>query len=105
MQNGYIERFNKTYRTEVLDCYVFTSLNEVRRMTEDWRHRYNHERPQRSPGGSMPDDQFGQRTTRGDLVDQANAEQVVDVNDICGRGTGAHGDRKLRETAPQVNRC
>ena len=22
-QNSYVERFNKTYRTEVLDCYVF----------------------------------------------------------------------------------
>ena len=53
-QNAYIERFNKTYRTEVLDCYVFTSLNEVRRMTEDWRHRYNHERPHRALGGLPP---------------------------------------------------
>jgi putative transposase len=53
-QNAYIERFNKTYRTEVLDCYVFTSLHEVRRMTEDWRHRYNHERPHRALGGLPP---------------------------------------------------
>jgi putative transposase len=53
-QNAYIERFNKTYRTEVLDCYVFSSLNEVRRMTEDWRHRYNHERPHRALGGLPP---------------------------------------------------
>ena len=51
-QNAYIQRFNKTYRTEVLDCYVFTSLNEVRRMTEDWWHRYNHQRPHRALGGA-----------------------------------------------------
>lgn len=53
-QNAYIERFNKTYRTEVLDCYVFTSLSEVRRMTEDWRRRYNHPRPHRALGGLPP---------------------------------------------------
>jgi putative transposase len=53
-QNAYIERFNKTYRTEVLDCYVFTSLSEVRCMTEDWRYRYNHHRPHRALGGLPP---------------------------------------------------
>lgn len=53
-QNAYIERFNRTYRTEVLDRYVFNSLPEVRRMTEDWRHRYNHHRPHRSLGNLPP---------------------------------------------------
>ena len=36
MQNGFIERFNRTYRQEVLNCYVFETLGEVRRMTADW---------------------------------------------------------------------
>ena len=40
-QNAFIERFNRTYRTEILDCYVFKTLDEVRRMTEEWRQRYN----------------------------------------------------------------
>lgn len=53
-QNAYIERFNRTFRTEVLDRYVFNSLHEVRRMAEDWRHRYNHDRPHRSLGGLSP---------------------------------------------------
>jgi putative transposase len=53
-QNAYIERFNRTFRTEVLDRYVFDSLNEVRRMAEDWRHRYNHDRLHRSLGGLPP---------------------------------------------------
>jgi hypothetical protein len=50
-QNAYIERFNRTFRTEVLDRYVFTSLDEIRRMTEDWRYRYKHHRPHRSLAG------------------------------------------------------
>ncbi|MBB3225413.1 putative transposase [Luteibacter sp. Sphag1AF] len=53
-QNAYIEGFNRTFRTEVLDRYVFTTLAEVRRMTEDWQHRYNHDRPHRPLGGLSP---------------------------------------------------
>ena len=49
-QNAYVERFNKTYRTEVFDCYVFESLQEVRDMTADWLHRYNHHRPHEALG-------------------------------------------------------
>jgi len=50
MQNGLIERFNRTYREEVLDCYVFETLGEVRRMTADWIPRYNEIRPHESLG-------------------------------------------------------
>ncbi len=53
-QNAYIERFNRTFRTEVLDRYVFNTLSEVRGMAEDWRHRYNHQRPHRALGGLPP---------------------------------------------------
>lgn len=53
-QNAYIERFNRTYRTEVLHCYVFETLNEVHRMTEEWRYRYNYERPHESLGRLLP---------------------------------------------------
>jgi putative transposase len=53
-QNAYIERFNRTFRTEVLDRYVFTTLDEVRRMAEDWQHRYNYHRPHHSLGGLSP---------------------------------------------------
>lgn len=53
-QNAYVERFNRTYRTEVLDCYVFDSLQEVRDMTADWLHRYNHHRPHEALGRVPP---------------------------------------------------
>ena len=44
MRNAYVERFNKTYRTEVLDCYLFENLLGVRDVAADWLHRYNHYR-------------------------------------------------------------
>jgi putative transposase len=40
-QNAYIERFNRSDRTELLDAWVFTTLDEVRALTEAWRVRYN----------------------------------------------------------------
>jgi putative transposase len=44
MQNGFIERFNRSYREAVLDMYVFQSLDEVREQTERWLKEYNESR-------------------------------------------------------------
>jgi len=40
-QNSYVERFNRTFREEVLDMYVFRYLSEVREITENWITEYN----------------------------------------------------------------
>jgi putative transposase len=53
-QNSYIERFNKTYREEVLDFYLFKSLMEVKEITENWLRQYNEERPHESLGDLTP---------------------------------------------------
>jgi putative transposase len=54
MQNGFIERFNRTYRTEVLDLYIFKKLKEVQEITDNWVIEYNEERPHESLGNLTP---------------------------------------------------
>lgn len=53
-QNAYIERFNRTYRTEILDFYLFRTLNEVREITDCWLNEYNSERPHESLNNLTP---------------------------------------------------
>jgi putative transposase len=54
MQNGFIERKNGSLRRELLNAYLFYSLNEVRQMCEEWRTDYNTERPHKALGYLSP---------------------------------------------------
>jgi putative transposase len=61
-QNAYIERFNRTYRNEVLDAYLFKSIEQVQHITEEWLPDYNERRPHDAQGG-LPPRQFLPRIT------------------------------------------
>ena len=55
-QNSYVERFNRTFREEVLKFYVFSRLNEVRTIVDAWVQEYNEQRPHESLGNFTPEE-------------------------------------------------
>jgi putative transposase len=53
-QNAYIESFNGKFRDECLNQNWFLSLNDTRRIIEEWRVDYNTTRPHSSLGYQTP---------------------------------------------------
>jgi len=53
-QNSYIERFNRSYREDILDMHSFSNLRQARELTVDWQIEYNHDRGHDSLGGRSP---------------------------------------------------
>jgi putative transposase len=53
-QNAYIERFNRTFREDILDAYLFDDLEEVRSITDHWLEEYNTIRPHEALQGLPP---------------------------------------------------
>lgn len=53
-QNGYVERFNRTFREEVLGAFNFRSLKEVKVLSEAWIDVYNNKRPHEATKNKPP---------------------------------------------------
>lgn len=53
--NGHIESFNGKFRDECLNQHWFLSLDDARRLIEDWRMDYNGVRPHSALGNLTPE--------------------------------------------------
>ena len=65
MQNGRVERFNGTYRRDILDAYLFEDLWQVKALTEEYVEEYNNERPHEALNNLTPKEyllKYGQLT-------------------------------------------
>ena len=54
MQNGLIERLNKTLRVECLNLTWFTTMQELNEELQDWSQTYNWDRPHSSLNHQTP---------------------------------------------------
>lgn len=53
-QNAYIERFNRFFREDILDAYLFNNLNQVRQLAAEWIDDYNEYHSHKSLNGKSP---------------------------------------------------
>ena len=53
-QNPIVERFNRTFREEVLDANLFTSIAHAQELASHWQQYYNCERPHMALNNKTP---------------------------------------------------
>ena len=53
-QNAYIERFNRSYREDILNAYYFESLWELEEFSQTWMQEYNELHPHQSLKNMSP---------------------------------------------------
>jgi putative transposase len=56
MQNGYIERFNRFFREDILDAFYFNDIYQLQKLSDKWRNDYNFNHPHKSLGNISPKD-------------------------------------------------
>lgn len=66
-QNGYIERFNRSYREAILDPYLFKDISQVQKLTDEWLTHYNEERPHEALNNLTPR-QFAKKLCVGNSI-------------------------------------
>lgn len=80
MQNGYIERFNKTYRNDILDAYLFDTLEQLNVLNDEFLWNYNHEIPHGSINDKTPYEFYQQAVNSGKLPTHKTSTEFTTIN-------------------------
>ena len=80
MQNAYIERFNKTYRGDILDAYLFENLEQVRILSDEWMFSYNNEIPHGSLKDLTPNEYATKAVNSGKLPSHKTNAEFTTIN-------------------------
>ena len=102
MQNGYVERFNRTYREDILDAYLFSNLKQVRELTEDWKQDYNAYHPHGSLNGLSPIG-YRQAVESGKLPAPKSKPEFTTFNSSSDRNNDNVNDLNLNIVKPQLS--
>lgn len=86
MQNGSIERFNKTYRKEILDAYLFDDLEELNVINDEFRRIYNLEIPHGSINDMTPNGYYEQAVNSGKLPTHKTTAEFTTITSNSNTG-------------------
>ena len=78
-QNAYIERFNRSFRTEVLSYYVFDTFSQVREMVDQWIIQYNEQRPHEALNNLTPMEYLLQHQPKNNSLNGTNYGKVTEA--------------------------
>ena len=103
MQNGYVERFNRTYREDVLDAYLFEKLSQVKEISQDWMEDYNNYHPHQSLNGHSPVG-YRQLVNCGKLPAHRPSQSLPQSNSDCNNSSNGLEDLNLNIVNPPLSK-
>lgn len=91
-QNGYIERFNRTFREDVLDAYIFESISQLQILSDKWRMEYNYGHPHQSLMRMSP------------IGFKQHRRKVIDAYNLVKAKMNASSEPALTKSKPSMDR-
>lgn len=80
-QNAFIERCNGSIRRELLNAYIFRTLDEVRTKAAQWKEDYNNSRPHSALNYKTPKQIYNELTTATNDVEMLITQPIKKIEE------------------------